>query len=62
MAIQDKYLDIQLCDKHFIYSIEISIYSVVISKIFILIYFNNSDIIVQYVYIRTEYIRCFLSN
>ena len=64
--IQDQYLDIQLCcDKHFIYLIEISKYSAVISKIFILTYFNisdseaeYSDITVQYLDIRTEYIRC----
>ena len=37
--IQDQYLDIQLCDKHLIYSIEISKYSsVIILEIFILTY------------------------
>ena len=63
--IQDQYLDIQLCDKHLIYSIEISKYSAVISEIFILTYFNildseaeYSDITVQYLDIKTEYIRC----
>ena len=65
MDIQDEYLDIQLCDNHFIYSIEIPKYSAVISEIFISTYFNildseteYSDIIVQYLDIRTEYIRC----
>ena len=65
MDIQDKYIDIQLCDKHFIYSIEISKYSAVISEIFILTYFNisdceaeYSDITVQLLNIRTEYTRC----
>ena len=65
MDIQDQYLDIQLCDNHFIYSIEISKYSAVISEIFILTYLNildseaeYSDITVQYLDIKTEYIRC----
>ena len=40
MDIHDQYLDIQLCGKHLIYLIEISKYSVVISEIFILTYFN----------------------
>ena len=61
MNIQDEYLDIQLCDKHFIYSVVISKYSAVISKIFILTYFNIldrkakfSDIAVQYLDITIE--------
>ena len=65
MDIQDQYLDIQLCDNYLIDSIETSKYSAVISQIFILIYFNISDkddeyqeITVQYLDIRTEYIRC----
>ena len=65
LDIQDQYLDIQLCDNHLIYSIEISKYSALISEIFILIYFNildseaeYSDITVQYLDIKTEYIRC----
>ena len=69
MDIQDQYLDIQLCDKHIIYSIEISKHSVVISEIFILIYFNilgseakYSDIRVKYLDIRTEYKRCLLHS
>ena len=33
MDIQDQYLGIQLCDKHLIYSIEISKYSAVMSEI-----------------------------
>ena len=64
MDIQDQYIDIKLCDKHLIYSIEISKYSAVISEIFILTYFNisdseaeYSDITVQYLDIETEYIR-----
>ena len=64
MDIQDQYLDIQLCDKHLIYSIELSKYLAVISEIFILTYFNiwdsqavYSDITVQYLDIKTEYIR-----
>ena len=40
MDIRNRYLDFQLCDKHLIYSIEISEYSAVISDIFILSYFN----------------------
>ena len=63
--MQDQYVDIQLCDNHLIYSIGISKYSAIISEIFILTYFNTldseaeySDIIVQYLDIRTEYIRC----
>ena len=63
MDIQGQYLDIQLCDKHFIYSIEISKYLAVISEIFILTYFNiyhseaeYSDITVQYIDIKTEYV------
>ena len=39
MDIQDQYLDIQLRDKHLVYSIEISKYSAVILEIFILTYF-----------------------
>ena len=65
MDIQDQYLDIQLCNNHLIYSIEISKYSAVISEIFILTYFNildseaeSSDITVQYLDIKTEYIKC----
>ena len=65
MDIHDQYLDIQLCDNDLIYSIEISKYSAVISEIFILIYLNilyseaeYSDITVQYLDIKTEYIRC----
>ena len=65
MDIQDQYLDIQLCDNLLIYSIEISKYPAVISEIFILTYFNildseaeYSDITVQYLDIRTEYMRC----
>ena len=65
MDIQDQYLDIQICDNHLIYSIEIPKYSAVISEIFILIYFiildseaEYSDITVQYLDIKTEYIRC----
>ena len=68
MDIQDQYLDIQRCDKHLIYSFEISKYSDVISEIFILTYFitsdseaKYSDITGQYLDIRTEYIR-FLSH
>ena len=63
--IQDQYIDIQLCDKHLIYSVVISKYSAVISKIFLLTYFNildskaeYSDITIQYLDITTEYIRC----
>ena len=65
MDIQDQYLDIQLFDNHLIKSIEISKYLAVISEIFILTYFNildseteYSDITVQYLHIKTEYIRC----
>ena len=50
---------------HIPYSIEISKYSAVISEIFILTYFNildseaeYSDITVQYLDNKTEYIRC----
>ena len=38
--IQDQYLDIQLCDKHLAYSILISKYADIISKIFILTYIS----------------------
>ena len=65
MDIQDQYLDIPLCEKNLIYSVEISKYPVVISEIFIITYFNildseakYLDITVQYLDIRTEYIRC----
>ena len=65
MDVQDQYLDIQVCDKHFNYLVSISKYSAVISKIFILTYFNIlynkaecSDITVQYLNITIEYIRC----
>ena len=43
MDIQDPYLDIQLCDKHLTYSVLISKYSAMMSKIFILTYFNIFD-------------------
>ena len=43
MDIQDEFLDIQQHAKHLIYAIKISKYSAVISKIFILTYFNISD-------------------
>ena len=43
MDIQEQYLDIQLCNKHLIYLIEISKHSAVISEIFILTYFNIKD-------------------
>ena len=65
MDIQNEYLDIQLCDKHLIYSVAKFRSSAVISDIFILTYFNisdikaeYSDITIQYLDIRTEYIRC----
>ena len=65
MDIHEQYLDTQPCDNNLIYSIEISQYSAVISEIFILIYFDildseaeYSDITVQYLDIKTEYIRC----
>ena len=48
MDIQDQYLNIQLCDKHLIYSIEILKFSAIISEIFILIYFHISDSEVEY--------------
>ena len=40
MDFQDQYLDIQLCHKHLTYSVLISKNADVISKIFILTYFN----------------------
>ena len=43
MDIQDQYLDIHLCDKHLTYSVLISKYLAVISKIFIVNYFNILD-------------------
>ena len=43
MDIHDQYLDTQLCDKHLRYSVRISRYSTVISKILILTYFNILD-------------------
>ena len=48
MDFQDQYLDIQLYDKHLIYSIKISKYSAAISEIFILTYFNISDSEAEY--------------
>ena len=52
MDIQDQYLDIQLCDKHLTYSI-------LISKIFILTYFNILDSKAECSdNTTTEYIRC----
>ena len=66
MDIQDKHLHIQLCDKHLIYSVVVSKCSAVISKMFILTYFNTldseaeySDITVQCLDIKTEYIKYF---
>ena len=68
MDIQDQSIDIQLCDKHFRYSIVISKYSTITSKILILTYFNildtkaeYLDITVQYLDIKNEYVRCFHS-
>ena len=65
MDFQNQYLDIKLRDKRLIYSFKISKYPVSISEIFIITYFNildseakYSDITVQYLDIRTEYIRC----
>ena len=49
--IQNQYLDIQLCDKQLTYS-------VLISKIFILTYFNILDGKAECSDITTEYIRC----
>ena len=43
MDIQDQYIDIQLFDKHFIYSVEISRYSDLIRYILVLTYFNILD-------------------
>ena len=43
MDIQDQCLDIRLCDKHLTYSVLISKYSALISKIFVLTYFNILD-------------------
>ena len=40
MDIQDQYLDIQLYEEHLTYSVLISKYSAVLSKIFILTYFT----------------------
>ena len=60
MDIQDQYLDIQLCDNHLTYSVLISKYSAVISKIFILTYFNISDSKAKCLDITTEYTYIFL--
>ena len=61
MDFQDQYLDIQLCDKHLIYSVLLSKYSAGISKIFMLNYCNIldtkaecSDITFQYLVITTD--------
>ena len=51
MDIRDQYLDIQLGDKHLRYSI-------LISKIFILTYFNILDSKAECSDTTTEYIRC----
>ena len=56
MDIQDQCLDIQLCDKHLIYSIEISQYSAIISEIFILTYFNISNSEAEYLDITIHYL------
>ena len=58
MDIQHQYLDFQLCDKHLTYSVLISKYSAVISKTFILTYFNILDSKAECPDITTEYIRC----
>ena len=58
MNIQDQYLDIQLFDKHLPYSVLMSKYSAIISKIIILTYFNILDSKAERLDITTEYIRC----
>ena len=45
MDIQYQYLDISQCEKHLTYLVLIYKYSVVISKIFILTYFDILDIV-----------------
>ena len=57
-------MDIQLCDKHLIYSVLISSYWIVISeystlsKIFEQVNMNILDITAAHLNIATEYIRC----
>ena len=69
MDIKDQYLVIQVYDNHLIYSVVMPKYSAVISEIFIIINFNTSDndakysdITVQYVDIRAEFMRCLLDT
>ena len=58
MDIQEQYLDIELCDKHFIYSIEISKYSAVISQIFIVTLFRDMFVFMSLFFIMSQnYIR-----
>ena len=57
MDIQDQYLDIQLCDKEFIYPVVISRYSDVISKIWLPPYLDILDTIAKYLDITIEYIK-----
>ena len=47
MDIQDQYLDIQLCDKHLMYSVLISKYLAVMSKIFKLTYTEKKMLLNQ---------------
>ena len=56
LSWENQYLDIQLCDKHFTYLVLISEYLSIISKIFILTYFNILGSKVEYSDITTEYI------
>ena len=58
MDIQDQYLYIHVCDKYLTYSVLISKYSAIISKIFIFTYFDILDSKAECLDIRTEYIKC----
>ena len=48
MDIRDQYLDIQLWDSHLIYSVVISGYLVVITRKFISVYSDISDITAEW--------------
>ena len=55
MDIKNKYIDIQLYDSHIVYSIIISVYSAVKSKIFKCAEINILDVTVKYLDIATAY-------
>ena len=52
-------MDIQLCDKHLMYSVAICEHSILLSKILKYVDMNISYITAEYLDIKSYYVRCF---